>query len=358
MPARLSPTAQRLFRTVPNLGLAEAQNTDVRLFLEQCTRATIEEALTEFSARICYNSVKRMGSAPTFVEGILRSGHLSTLEHGSLLIKMPIQHLEQRSWIRDVIQTNRFFDIFGGSLAGNMRSWLEYVSNTKGTLFSSMIMALLPSAFAAGMYLPPESLYEFVEQAPVNVPSFEGGTPNVYLLGVNRGTLDYKLGKVDDRIIKEWGRFVFLIEGVSRSLTHQFVRHRGFSFSQESQRYVDFEKGQIGKTYPPFIFPEGLTEEQANALFAAYRADVMQYDELRKLGLKKEDARFVLPNAASTRLVASANVRELAHFLDIRCAKDAQWEIRRMAREMAKLAYMAAPFKQLERVMAAHEIEL
>lgn len=358
MAPRLSPTAQKLFRTVPNLGLAEAQNTDVRLFLEQCTRATIEEALTEFSARICYNSVKRIGSAPTFVEGILRSGHLSTLEHGSLLIKMPIQHLEQRSWIRDVIQTNRFFDIFGGSLAGNMRSWLEYVSNTKETLFSSMIMALLPSAFAAGMYLPPESLYEFVEQAPVNVPSFEGGTPNVYLLGVNRGTLDYKLGKVDDRIIKEWGRFVFLIEGVSRSLTHQFVRHRGFSFSQESQRYVDFQKGNTDKKYPPFIFPEGMTTEQENKLFEAYRAGVMQYEDLRKLGLKKEDARFVLPNAASTRLVASASVRELAHFLDIRCAKDAQWEIRRMAREMARLAYMAAPFDQLERVMAAHDIEL
>jgi len=292
------------------------------------------------------------------VEGILRSGHLSTLEHGSLVIKMPIQHLEERSWLRNIMQINRFFDFFGGSLAGNMRSWLEYVSNTKETLFSSMIMALLPSAFAAGTYLTPESLYEFVEQAPVNVPSFEGGTPNVYLLGVNRGTLDYKLGKVSDKNIKEWGRFVFLIEGVSRSLTHQFVRHRGFSFSQESQRYVDFQKGNTDKNYPPFIFPEGMTTEQDNKLFEAYRASVVQYEDLRKLGLKKEDARFVLPNAASTRLVASASVRELAHFLDIRCAKDAQWEIRRMAREMAKLAYMAAPFKQLERVMAAHEIEL
>lgn len=340
------------------MGLNSAQNVDVRLFLEHCTKMTIEEALTEFSARICYNSVKRMGSAPTFVEGILRSGHLSTLEHGALLIKMPMQHLEERKWFREAIQINRYFDMFGGNLAGNMRSWLEFVSNTKETQFSHAIMSLLPSAFAAGAYVPHESLYEFIEQAPVNIPSYESGTPNVYLLGVNRGTLDYKLGGIRDNIISEWGRFVFLIEGISRSLTHQFVRHRGFSFSQESQRYVDFQKGSADKNYPPFIFPEGMTEEQENKLFEAYRSSVMQYEDLRKLGLKKEDARFVLPNAASTRLVASASVRELAHFLDIRCAKDAQWEIRRMAREMAKLAYMAAPFKQLERVMAAHEIEL
>jgi flavin-dependent thymidylate synthase len=358
MPARLSPTAQKLFRTVPNLGLRDAKNVDVRLFLEHCTNATIEEALTEFSARLCYNSVKRMGSAPTFVEGILRSGHLSTLEHGSLCIKTPKQQLEQREWFKEMIQVNRFFDMFTGSIAGNMRSWLEYVSNTKETAFSHMIMTLLPSAFAAGAYVPAESLYEFIEQPPVVVPSFESGTPNVYLLAVNRGTLDFKLGRVNDGNVREWGRFVFLIEGVSRSLTHQFVRHRGFSFSQESQRYVDFEKGSADKNYGPFIYPEGLTEAQENLLFEAYRDDVIKYQDLRKLGLKKEDARFVLPNAASTRLVASANVRELAHFLDIRCAKDAQWEIRRMAREMAKLAYMAAPFDQLGRVMAAHEIEL
>lgn len=358
MPARLSPTAQKLFRTVPNLGLQEAKNVDVRLFVEHCTKATIEEALTEFAARICYNSVKRIGSAPTFVEGILRSGHLSTLEHGSLLIKMPIQHLEQRSWIRDVVQINRFFDFFGGSLAGNMRSWLEYVSNTKETEFSHMIMSLLPSAFAAGAYVPPESLYEFIEQAPVKVPSFESGAPNVYLLGVNRGTLDYKLGGVRDAYTKEWGRFIFLIEGVSRSLTHQFVRHRGFSFSQESQRYVDFQKGQGGKNYEPFVYPEDTTLEQAALLEKSYWNAVEDYHNLRQSGLKKEDARFVLPNAASTRLVASANVRELAHFLDLRCAKDAQWEIRRMAREMARLAYMAAPFEQLDKVMAAHDIEL
>lgn len=340
------------------MGLNSAQNVDVRLFLEHCTKMTIEEALTEFSARICYNSVKRMGSAPTFVEGILRSGHLSTLEHGSLLIKMPMQHLEERKWFREAVQINRYFDMFGGNLAGNMRSWLEYVSNTKETKFSHAIMSLLPSAFAAGAYVPHESLYEFIEQAPVNVPSYEGGTPNVYLLGVNRGTLDYKPGKVDDRVVSEWGRFVFLIEGVSRSLTHQFVRHRGFSFSQESQRYVDFEKGQAGKNYDPFIYPEDVTLEQAAFLEKSYYDAVDNYMELRKQGLKKEDARFVLPNAASTRLVASASVRELCHFLDIRCAKDAQWEIRRMAREMAKLAYMAAPFSRLERVMAAHEIEL
>jgi flavin-dependent thymidylate synthase len=358
MPARLSPTAQKLFRTVPNLGLSSAKNVDVRLFLEHCTKATIEEALTEFAARVCYNSVKRMGSAPTFVEGILKSGHLSTLEHGSLVIKTPVAQLEKRFWWRDMMQINRFFDIFAGNVAGNMRSWLEYVSNTKETEFSHAIMTILPSAFAAGSYQPVEGLYEFIEQAPVNIPSFEGGTLNVYLLGVNRGTLDFKLGGVNDRNILEWGRFVFLIEGVSRSLTHQFVRHRGFSFSQESQRYVDFQKGNVDKNYPPFIFPEGMTTEQDNKLFEAYRASVLAYEDLRKLGLKKEDARFVLPNAASTRLVASANVRELAHFLDLRCAKDAQWEIRRMAREMARIAYMAAPFKQLERVMAAHEIEL
>lgn len=145
----------------------------------------------------------------------------------------------------------------------------------------------------------------------------------------------------------EHASFTFGIEGVSRSLLAQITRHRIASFSVQSQRYVALGDDENGFDYvvPPRI--AALGEEAADE----YRAQMAQmnvwYQTWRKrLGTgeaSNEDARFVLPNAAATRMLVTMNARELLHFLSLRCCNRAQWEIRSVAWQMLALAYEAAP---------------
>ena len=145
----------------------------------------------------------------------------------------------------------------------------------------------------------------------------------------------------------EHASFTFGIEGVSRSLLAQITRHRIASFSVQSQRYVALGDDENGFDYivPPRI--AALGEEAANE----YRAQMAQmntwYQTWRKrLGTgesSNEDARFVLPNAAATRMLVTMNARELLHFLSLRCCNRAQWEIRSVAWQMLALAYETAP---------------
>lgn len=134
--------------------------------------------------------------------------------------------------------------------------------------------------------------------------------------------------------------FTFLISGVSRALSHQLVRHRiGVSFSQQSQRYCKFDTGFEFVT--PFTIAKN-TEcaekylEVMNYLNNAYQMFI-------ESGIPAEDARMVLPNACTTNLTMTMNLRELIHFTDERCCTCAQWEIRDMARRMAKLIIEKIP---------------
>ncbi len=145
----------------------------------------------------------------------------------------------------------------------------------------------------------------------------------------------------------EHASFTFGVEGVSRSLLAQITRHRIASFSVQSQRYVAMgdENNSFDYVIPPAI--AALGEEAA----AEYRSQMETMDKWYqqwrvKLGGGKasnEDARFVLPNAAATRIVMTMNARELIHFLSLRCYNRAQWEIREVAWKMLELARQAAP---------------
>lgn len=132
--------------------------------------------------------------------------------------------------------------------------------------------------------------------------------------------------------------FTFAVEGVSRVLSHQLVRHRIASYSQQSQRYVsehDFEA-----VVPPSI----AADKQAQARFAAVMSQIRAaYDELVDLGIPKEDARYVLANATETKVVVTMNARALLHFFALRCCTRAQWEIRRLAEDMLQEARRVAP---------------
>ena len=132
--------------------------------------------------------------------------------------------------------------------------------------------------------------------------------------------------------------FTFAVEGVSRVLTHQLVRHRIASYSQQSQRYVaehDFET-----IMPLSIGANAVARERFNALMQEIQS---VYDEFLALGIEREDARYVLPNAAETKIVITMNVRSLLNFFSLRCCLRAQWEIRALAQAMLDEVKLVAP---------------
>jgi len=138
----------------------------------------------------------------------------------------------------------------------------------------------------------------------------------------------------------EHASFTFAIEGISRACSHQLVRHRMASFSQQSQRYVDLSKVDLMYIVPPMI--------KANKDFSKKYKKVMEmieeeYKDLIKKGVKPEDARFILPNACQTKIVVTMNARSLLNFFRERCCVRAQWEIRILANEMLKKAKKVAP---------------
>ena len=183
--------------------------------------------------------------------------------------------------------------------------------------------------------------------------------------------------------------FTFAIEGISRACTHQIVRHRIASYSQQSQRYVKLEQFE-------YIIPPAIENNpEAKRIFIeAMERDQKAYDELVDLLLEDilidkhaadygscireilkenpdvvpdrskvldlyaekflkeygkaekqaiEDARYVFPNACETKIVITMNARSLLHFFNVRCCNRAQWEIREMATEMLKECKKIAP---------------
>ena len=134
--------------------------------------------------------------------------------------------------------------------------------------------------------------------------------------------------------------FTFGIDGLSRVASHQLVRHRLASFSQQSQRYVKMSPDPEAVIIPPSVSknPEAL------ALFNETVAKSQEaYAKLTALGIPKEDARFILPHGHSTRLVMTMNARELHHFFNLRLCRRAQWEIHELARKMLILCREKAP---------------
>ena len=128
------------------------------------------------------------------------------------------------------------------------------------------------------------------------------------------------------------------IAGVSRALTHQLVRHRLAAFTQQSQRYVN--ESDFHYVTPPAV----AKTPEAKAVFDDLLEQSRQaYARLKELGLRNEDARFVLPNAVATEIVMSANLREWRHIIELRGHPAAQWEIREAAIEVLKALSVHAP---------------
>jgi len=132
--------------------------------------------------------------------------------------------------------------------------------------------------------------------------------------------------------------FTFAISDVSRSLTHQLVRHRIASYSQQSQRYVNLNK-------PNYVTPPKIAKEkQMKKAYDQTMENIWkEYNKLLSLNIPAEDARYVLPNATCTNIIVSMNARSLLNFFELRCCLHAQWEIRQLANKMLKEVKKIAP---------------
>lgn len=126
--------------------------------------------------------------------------------------------------------------------------------------------------------------------------------------------------------------FTFAISGVSRSLTHQLVRHRIASYAQQSQRYVNLED-------PCYVLPPTIKKDEqlTKAYVATMQTIWNEYNKLLEMQIPAEDARYVLPNATCTNIMVTMNARSLLNFFELRCCLHAQWEIRTLANKMLNL---------------------
>lgn len=138
--------------------------------------------------------------------------------------------------------------------------------------------------------------------------------------------------------ILEHAVYSFEIKGVSRALTHQLVRHRIASYSQQSQRYVNMNEFD-------YVMPKSI-EDNIDAYAKFYQAmDMIDYTYilLKEMGIPEEDARYVLPNACTTNIIVTMNARQLRHFFALRCCERAQWEIRALANRMLRICKEVSP---------------
>ncbi|HSW02070.1 MAG TPA: FAD-dependent thymidylate synthase [Sedimentisphaerales bacterium] len=128
----------------------------------------------------------------------------------------------------------------------------------------------------------------------------------------------------------------FRVRNCSRAMTHQLVRHRLMSVSQQSQRYVDEDQFA-------YVLPETLPPEHVEDFHQDMKTIQQMYRKWRDRGLRKEDARFVLPNACVSEIVVSANFREWRHIFSLRLSPKAQWEIRKACLKMLAILKQHAP---------------
>jgi thymidylate synthase (FAD) len=168
------------------------------------------------------------------------------------------------------------------------------------------------------------------------------GSPSEIFEKMNLETAKQIIKRVTDYghvSVIEHASFTFSVEGVSRAMTHQLVRHRIASYTQQSQRYVTYD------TLEKYVTPPNIADNmKAKKTFDETLEKTSDgYRKLLKLGIPKEDARFILPNAAKTNIIVTMNARELQHFFNLRCCARAQWEIRDVAIEMLKQAKKATP---------------
>jgi len=313
-------------------------HTALASVLDQAKESTWGEKIIEYAGRVCYASEPMMGRAPGFIGDRVREGHYDIVEHAWATYSFPM--LLSAEFQLEILNASRHAEIATKDgytyVSGNLRVWRDLI---RANVFSRLAKVL---PFIAGV--APVVFADLVNEtddrnytAPVNYTKPEGIRSTIDLLG-------YSI--VEGLILNGFGEdrhnhATFCINGISRVASHQLVRHRMASFSQSSMRYIDLQKGKWEAVIPPAIQAD---PQAMRTIERLWEEAEIAYASLRGHGIRKEDARFLLPNAASTKIVVSMNFFYWKHFLWLRALdKAAQWEIRAMGQDILKLLYALQP---------------
>jgi thymidylate synthase (FAD) len=279
----------------------------------------------------------------------MRENHEDIIEHivVSVLIRNSVEPLHWRMLNRHC----EVSELGNGEwiVSGNTRVWVDFFRKGVALEALPVVRPVAPAVFAefdAQSQLPGAGPQIAESQLTARADAetqaqwqmlrpIQDGPMRVTMLGFTQPLLR------DPELLFHHGSATFFFEGISRACTHQLVRHRLASFSQESQRYVELSKGGWQPIVPPAVAhnPEAVAE-----LAEFWEMAEKKYQRLRELGIRKEDARFLLPNAAETRIVTTMNFAAWSHFLWLRAVdKAAQWEIRAMGQHTLAMLYAIAP---------------
>ena len=312
--------------------------------------------LIEYAGRVCYKSTSKMGKSPTFIPKRINEGHMDIVEHASATLSVYQDDSDYRFNFRDYSRHFEYTEHYDGYeyITGNLRIWYELIRDMPSlrTALVPQLAAVAPKVFseyAVGTHLsgvnnPDQS---HLKRHLVK-PYWTNSGAIVSLLGFNRQTVG------PWPYTEKHGHATFLIDNVSRALTHQLVRHRLGSYSQESQRYCSLEKGGWDPVIPPSI--KG-SDKRKKILQRVWDEIEKGYLELRDDGVLMEDARFLLPNATETRIVVTMNLKAWKHFVHLRALdKAAQWEIREVGVRILDLLYAVFPMTFEDEIKESNRI--
>ncbi len=280
----------------------------------------------EYAGRVCYKSQDKISdsSYEKFISNIIKSGHLSVTEHEYKMFEIPASLYEAK--FEKTFEYRKYFNITLNEkkdavfVSGDLRAWIDLLGVSKSQCDN-------------------ECLNEFTDFLSRDYPYiFKSNDASKY------SKIKYNIeAEQDCNDMDKHKIYTFEIVG-SRSFTHEIVRHRTLSFSQESQRYINYSLDKFSHTIN-FIIPEfdlGITDSDnakrelyCKTYIESFKESEKTYFDLLDKGLKPELARQVLPNAVASTIVVSGTKANWKHFLNLRMDSHAQREIRDIANSIA-----------------------
>lgn len=258
----------------------------------------------EYAGRVCYKSQDKISkdSYERFIKGIVSRGHCSVLEHERKMFAIPVEsfkhfsNLTEQKYLNVTSSKDYFF------VSGNIRAWYDFLKNNS-----------TDTAYSIKSFLNKDY-------------------PYIFEIEENKSPVDYGLlyGIDAENVCEDLSKhkaYTFEIVG-TRSFTHQIVRHRSLSFSQESQRYCNYSMSKFGNS----IRVIG-SEVPDGAGHLLNQLEELYFDLIEK-GVKPEDARQILPNCTASTIIVTGTLDDWKKFLRLRVDEHAQREIKEIAKSI------------------------
>ena len=284
----------------------------VKPAFEVLSKADSEVKLIELAGRTCYKSEERItaDSAATFVASIIQRGHESVLEHSNIILHVS---RELYYFLSDVQPT--FLELTHANdryiVSGNARAWRDFAKR---------------DVIVCGIVATLRFTHEVIFDSLPNVVYVDGNNETYF-----RELQESNLSGAVEMLAHARKTVKFICD---RGVSHEIVRHRIASYSQESTRYCDYHKGEVTFVIPPWvnISEQGEPKDHFSAAWkSAMENAEVSYKYLRACGWKPEQARTVLPNSLKTEIVMTANLREWCLFFRLRISPKAHPQMREIA---------------------------